>query len=332
MINLLTAIALVFFSLNSALANGVAMPGEILFTQEVVALDADGNEYPAVKIDPGSVQGMRDHRYDMGKNGSLLIKTNIKDIAFRGLPGVVKTVRHAYRHIHTKTGRHPKSGVLLYIIEMDEIPPAYSFQASYPGDAGWSEVRLSLVRKGSLLFGPKASQNISELLFDTIPHELGHDVLADLHTLPHDLNNHFSYHTRWFIEGVCELLAKDFAREESAHYRKRYLEHRHIGRVLGDAEIRKALFNWSQYNDNDMQIESDLYGAAMLVLMEWTKSVNLQALLDRIERSPSPLLGFDLESLLEQTTGKSSEMILDQAHLLGRKLIKDNKLAAYLPR
>lgn len=310
-------------------ANQSHAPNEMLFSQQVVALDENGHPYPSVKIEPDRVDGLRSHRYDMGENGSLLVKSNIRDIEFRGLAELVKGVEQAYRFIHRETGRHPESGVLLYIIEMDRIPLAYSFQARYPGNAGWSEVRLALVEKGQPLYGPDAAQTVTELVYDTIPHELTHDVLASLQSLPHDLTGRPSYHTRWFIEGVCELLAKRFARDEAVFTWQRFLRHRHVERVLADETVRSSLFNWTQDNQNDMYVESDLYGAAMLVLMEWTRMVDLKVLLNRIDNSPRPLYGPDLQALLEKTTGHDLEWILDQAHLLGRTLITDDNLAAY---
>lgn len=139
------------------------------------------------------------------------------------------------------------------------------------------------------------------------------------------MNDQSSYHTRWFIEGVCELLAKRFALDEAAFTRQRFLKHRHVERVLADSKVRKALFHWSQHNQNDMYMESDLYGAAMLVLMEWTKSVDLRALLDKIDSSHRPLRGADLERLLEKTTGHDVEWVMDRGHQHGRRL-----LASYL--
>lgn len=325
----LRIVFLLFLTATFAIAKQSEAPNEVLFSQEIVALDANGNAYPSVEIKPGGVDGLRDYRFDMAEHGALLIKSNIRDIEHRGLPDLVNAVESAYRFIHAETGRHPESGVLLYLIEMDEIPVAYSFQASYPKNAGWSEVRLALIEKGQPLFGPDAAQSVSELLFDTIPHELTHDVLAHLHSLPHDLNDQSSYHTRWFIEGVCELLAKRFAFDEAAYSRHRFLKHRHLERVLADSAVRNALFHWSQHNQNDMYMESDLYGAAMLVLMEWTRSVDLKALLDKIDNSPTPFQGADLERLLERTTGHDVEWIMDQGHQLGRKLLVEDKLAAY---
>lgn len=312
-----------------ASANQNTVPGEVLFTQQVVALDEKNNEYPSVRIEPDRVDGLRSHTYDMGEHGSLMIMTNIQEIEFRGLPELVKGVEHAYQFIHRETGRYPKSGVLLYIIEMDQVPLAYTFQASYPDDAGWSEVRLALVRRGEPLFGSDAAQSVSELVYDTIPHELTHDVLAGLHSLPHDLNGRSSYHTRWFIEGVCELLAKRFAHEEGGFAWRRFLRLRHVERVLVDETVRRSLFNWSQFNQNGMNLESDLYGAAMLVLMEWTRMVDLRLLLNRIDNSPRPLNGSDLQALLETTTGHDVEWVMDQGHLIGRGLMVDDNLATY---
>lgn len=147
-------VILFFLTANLALAKQSEAPNDILFSQQIVALDANGNEYPSVEIDPGSVYGLQEYRYDMGENGALLVKTNISDIQLRGLPELVKTVENAYHFIFAETGRHPESGVLLYLIEMDEIPLSYRFQASYPKNAGWSEVRLALVEKGQPCSGP----------------------------------------------------------------------------------------------------------------------------------------------------------------------------------
>jgi hypothetical protein len=102
---------------------------------------------------------------------------------------------------------------------------------------------------------------------------------------------------------------------------------RHVDEVLDSDSVRNSLFSWAQQNDNGMALESDLYGAAMLLLMAWTEDIALSDLLAWIDQCTTPLCGFDLEELMETTTGESRLDIMERARHIGEKLYHSNYLA-----
>ncbi len=299
----------------------------VSFSQQVVSLDPSGRPYPAVAINPEQMEGIERHDFDLGRERRLQVVTNLPSPETRGLNEVAQVIMRSYDYLERATGRSLGKGVLLYLIELDAIPLSYKFEAAYPADSHWSEVRLALIRKGEPLVGPYASADLTELIYDTIPHELGHDVLASIPTLLHDIDGRPSYHTRWFIEGVCEILAKGFARRENAPSLRRFLETRKVGTVLGDPRVRSQLFYWSQENGYDMGLESDLYGASMLMVMAWAEQVGLPALLDRLSQCSTDLCGPDLVSLMTATTGLGEEQLFERGYQLGQLLREGTYLA-----
>jgi len=103
----------------------------IIFSQEIVAIGADGNMLPSVKIDPQTMADMQTYNFDLGRQRLLRIETNIKNAQERGLADVVATVERSYNYIENATGQELTRGILLYLIELDRVPYAYSFQAAF---------------------------------------------------------------------------------------------------------------------------------------------------------------------------------------------------------
>ncbi|BCR06831.1 hypothetical protein DESUT3_39000 [Desulfuromonas versatilis] len=312
---------------SPVLAAAEIPPLGVSFSQQVVSLDPSGRPYPAVNISPEQMEGIERHDFDLGRGRRLQVVTNLDNPQGRGLDEIARIVRRSYDYLETATGRSLDKGVLIYLIELDSIPLSYTFEASYPADSHWSEVRLALLRRGEQLLGPYGSADLAELIYDTIPHELGHDVLAGIPNLAHDIDGRPSYHTRWFIEGVCEILAKGFARRENSSSLQRFLATRKVGTVLGDPRVRSQLFSWSQENGYEMGLESDLYGASMLMVMAWAEQLGLPALLDRLSQCSDQLCGADLVSLMVATTGMGEEQLFERGYQLGRILREGTYLA-----
>lgn len=302
---------------------------EIMFSQEIVAIDASGTPYQPTIITPASMPGMASYDFDLEQNRTLRVVTNRHTGQGKNLQQIAQIVKKNYDFIEKTTGGHLEKGVLLYLLEFDELPIAYRFEATYRADTPWQEVRVVLLNRGETLLGPGGSAELGELLYDTLPHELGHDVLADISPLLHDIDGSTTHHTRWFIEGVCELLAKQFARQQAPDAGSRFLAMRNIDEVLNSPAIRNAIFNWAQQNDNGMALESDLYGAAMLVLMAWTENFELPELLARLNQCSTPQCGFDLELLMETTTGLSRPEVIKRAQQIGERFAQTNYLAMY---
>ena len=314
---LLLTLALIIITLGAAAAEtGPA----IIFSQEMVAIAADGSMLPSVKIDPQTMDGMQTYNFDLGQSRLLRIETNISDVEQRGLADVVATVERCYDYIETATGQRLERGVLLYLIELDQIPYAYNFSASYNDASLWGEVRLALIESGAPLSGRYAASSLTDLLYDTLPHELGHDVLDGIPQLQHDIDGSPSHYTRWFIEGVCEVLAKGFSQSEAPTLHHHFLDLRNVDTVLAGMQMQQDMLKWAQNNDNGMVLESDLYGAAMLTLMAWTESLTLADLFSQIQAYNGSLRGAELVAMMQETSGVGMDEMVRRGHVHGMEL------------
>jgi hypothetical protein len=321
-------LVLLFLTLCTAAPAAANLQPSIIFSQEVIAVNEDGSLLPPVQIEPETMAGMQTHDFDLGHERQLRIHTNIGNAEERGLDEVAATIKHCYSYIETTTGRTLNGGVMLYLIELDEIPYAYNFQASYDDATQWAEVRLALIDRGTSLTNPRATNSLNDLLYDTLPHELGHDVLSSIPQLMHDIDGDASNHTRWFIEGICEVLAKSFSRREAPSLYKYFLQLRNVGDVLAETEMRTDLLSWEQNNDNGMVLESDLYGAAMLTMMVWTEAITMNELFTELASGNGQVCGTDLVDMMHKTTGLGPRQILARAHSHGQNLNEKIVLAS----
>jgi hypothetical protein len=267
------------------------------------------------------MSGIKEHRFVLDEGSVLVIRTNIRTPEARGLPRVAETVRRCYRFVQEQSGLKLGRDILLYLLEFEEVPEYYRFEvACSEKDRDWCEVRLALLQRGDPLYGPGAPQALNELLFDTLPHELGHDVLAKVALLQGHDESASPLQTRWFAEGVCELLAKGFARREAPDLWRQFLGLRNVDSVLGDPQARRLIYVWSLENVDSMRMESDLYGASMLLMMAWTERIGLKELLDKLGHHADPVTGAELAALMQQTTGQDPEEMLDLARQIGERL------------
>lgn len=314
--------------LYATIASSAAGPQPaIIFSQDVIAINADGSQISPVKIEPETMPDMQTYDFDLGRERRLRVHTNISNPRERGLGDVVSTVERCYNYIESTTGQQLNRGVMLYLIELDEIPYAYSFRATYNDASQWGEVRLALIDRNAPLSGIYAPDSLSDLLYDTLPHELGHDAFNGIPQLLHDIDGGSSQHTRWFIEGVCEVLAKGFSAQEVPSLHKSFMKLRNVGTVLAVQQIRDDLLNWRQNNDNNMVFESNLYGAAMLTMMTWTQTITLLELFELLEVHDGPIQGASLVAMMQKTTGIGPEEMLSRAHTIGRLLSEKMVLA-----
>lgn len=329
----LFALRCLFVTVLLSLWAGCVGAASLTFSQEMIGVRPNGISYDPVHLEPQSFKGMKSLRFDLGKERKLEIRTNMDDPRERGVEDVAAVVRRCYGYLEGLSGKKLKAGVLLYLVEMDRVPPSYLFEASIDGDGRWSEVRLCLLSKGEKLLGPGGSESLAELLYDTLPHELGHDILGAIDVLPHDAQDLPSYRTRWFIEGVCEVLAKGFSQIENCPQRQKYLHFRRVDSVMDDPMVTEEVFSWAQENGNEETLESDLYGAAMLLVMTWVERMDLADLLASFQRSGRILSGEDLIASVERKTGLSRKEAMARAAGLGRELGSDAYYSGwYLPK
>ncbi len=330
--NFVTFACIVILLIASALNVSAKVSPYVTFSQEITGFDESGTQYPTVEINPASFTGMKALTFALGNSHKLVIETNIPDAENRGLNEFAATVQRCYQFVEEESGSTLNENILLYILEFVSVPEYYRFQMRFSArEAHWGEVRLVLVRKNAPLHGPDAPEAIHELLYDTLPHELGHDVLRGISNLQQDIDNRASYHTRWFIEGFCELLAKRFSKLEVPYLWEKFLARRHVDTVLANRMIRDKIFQWSQENTNSPVLESDLYGASMLVLMRWSSVISVNDILTQIQEQEKPLAGGELVTMMESATGLSREKILDQGQLLGEDLLRpDDKRSPFI--
>ena len=144
--------------------------------------------------------------------------------------------------------------------------------------------------------------------------------MAGISTLYHDVEGQPSFYTRWFIEGVCELLAKGFAHQEAPHLWSQFLAYRNVGSVLDDPRVRSHIFKWTNESAGGMRLESDLYGAAYLLLLNWTEKTGLKSLLHQLTKNNTSLDGVDIINMMTDSLGFDLNHTLDHASLLGRQL------------
>jgi hypothetical protein len=280
-----------------------------------------GHPLPAKVIDPSRMTGIKEYRFVLDEGSHLVIHTNIENTEARGLSRVADTVRRCTRFVQEQSGLRLGKDILLYLLELEKVPEYYRFEvACSDKNTNWCEVRLALLQKGDPLSGPGVPQTLNELLFDTLPHELGHDVLAKVRPFQSYDESKSPLQTRWFAEGVCELLAKGFARQEAPDLWVQFLALRNVDSVLGDPRARNLIYLWSLENVDSMRLESDLYGASMVLLMAWTERISLKELLGKLGHHTAPVTGAELVALMLRTTGLDSEEMLDLAQRLGERL------------
>ncbi len=310
-------IATVVFActLTAALAAGPA----VVFSQEVSAFDQNGNPYPALEINPSELDGMQRLEFPLQPDQMLVVETNLEDPKGRGVAALARTVARCLRYVEQKTGRRLRGDLLIYLIELDRIPLAYRFEAAFDTHLEWLEVRLALIQAGEPLRGPRMASSLADLLYDTLPHELGHDVLRTLPGLLLDTDRGPSRHTRWFAEGICEALAKGFAAREAPHLLPATWGRLRGGRIIEEPWIGTALFQWEQQNSNPLQLESDLYGAALLATLAALERIRMRDLMDLLA-TRRELDGKALLALLQEATGRGPSALLRRARDLAQLL------------
>ena len=296
-----------------------AASGDVIFSQEVFAVAADGEKMPTVVVDPQQMKNLRRLDFALESGRKLRIETNLADAESLGLAEFVAEIRECYEHIESLTGRHLDGDILLYLIGLDEVPIAYSFEAAFSASGPWLEVRLLMVEKGAALSGGEMAASLVDFLYDTLPHELGHDILNGMRNLEHDIDGRVSFQTRWFIEGICEYLAKTFSSAHNARAQPFGVAMRDGGSELLTATDGVALFDWQQQNELLTHQESNRYGASMWAMMAWLESITLKALLDRVESAVRPMDGSGLVTLLQQTAGIAPDALLRRALVMAQQ-------------
>ncbi|MBA2322292.1 MAG: hypothetical protein H0V89_14200 [Deltaproteobacteria bacterium] len=274
----------------------------------------DGQSVPMVEVRLDELPAMTSSRRALDGGRTVELRSNLP-VGDPVREQVLHQLAAVYLYVERESGRPIPGDTLLYVGVVDEIPVSYRISGRYAGDVPWSHVGFVLI--GRLENDPVGSPGapLNRQLYDTIPHELGHSVLRDL--VRHDADGGPSHHTRWFLDGVCEVLAKGFAAEQHRPSAEHFLRRRRLD-SLAQPEVRQALFRWPQDDGPVETLESDLYGAAMLVVQLWTRQVPLPTILSRLAEGSSAD-GEALVARMSADLGRDREAILDAATALGRQ-------------
>ncbi len=298
---------------------GVQYASAAVFTQETFGVDFQGNARPQTVIDPAAWRDLSVHQYDLGAGRQLEIQTNLALTRQAEIDSLAAVVNRCYVHLESATKRDITGGVLLYLLEFEQRPRLYRFQTETQAADNWSQVRLAMLDRGEALLGEGSSRHVVEFVYDTLPHELTHSLLAVVPTLRHDRDGQGSQGTRWFIDGACELLAKGFAAREAPGFWRQALMARKVLPASGNPDLFAQAWQWGQENDLSWSEESDLYGASLLLLTAWTSQVELPTLLNLMSARGGDLDGEDLMALLQETAGLSRTELEAAAQKIGRQ-------------
>ncbi len=293
-----------------------------IFAQTGMSLDTDGQPVPPVTLDPDSRDDLVELTYDLGRGRTLVLRTNLPPARRTDTAELAATVGRCHDFVERETGRQVQGDMLLYLMTFETVPRAYSFRVELASPDRWSQIRLALLDDRDTLTGPRASLHLQRLLYGTLPHELGHHLIEARPTVLHDIGSRPSYHTRWFTEGVCETLALRFARHECPAHAWRILHDRHTDSVLDSDDLRGRLLTWAQSDQLSWDLESDLYGGAMLLVVEWLQQEPLPTLLADLADTGGDHDGASLLTRLRHATDMTLAQIFEQAAISGRHLVE----------
>lgn len=292
----------------------------VVFTQETFSTHQSSGASSQVVLNPATLSQMQTHQFDLGHGRQLEIQTNLPSSRQYELSEVAAVVRDCYQYLEAETGRTVDGGVLLYLLQFPQRPRYYKFSVEVPDSSQWNEVRVALLDEDQPLLGRRASRHVTEFLFDTLPHELTHSLLANTPTVRHDLDGKRSCGTRWFIEGVCEKMAKGFG---AAAYAQG-----HSGSTITSgrnssfpSEVQQKIWTWGQESGFEPAQETRCYELARWLVSAWCSEIELSRLLEVMHGSGGDTDGEDLLTLLAETTGWQESRLLYRAHILHQEFL-----------
>lgn len=304
------------------LGPGVERAAAALFSQEAAGCNSDGTPLHQEIIEPEAMPDLITMTFDLGAARRLEIRTNLDSSRGAEIDSLATVVQRCYSFLESASGRQVPGNVLIYLLQYPQRPRYYRFEASVDDAANWNEVRVALLDTGQPLLGRGASRHVTEFIYDTLPHELTHSLLTAIPTVRHDLDGQAPQGTRWFIEGVCEKMAKEFAASEDPAFWNKALKTRRLERSLTRPQLCSLVWHWGQSSDFSWADESDLYGLSMLLVTAWSEYVELQELLQMMSQAGGDLDGADLNDLLWETTRSGPGQLQARAQDLGRALAR----------
>ncbi len=290
-----------------------------IFTQEAKRYCTSGLAQDCIVIEPDSLHNLSTWSFDLGQGRKLDIQTNLPQTRYGEIDLLASVIQRCYYFLDTNTGRTVPGGVLLYLIHYPQRPRCYRFQVEVPDSESWAQIRIALLDSDQPLLGAGSSPHVTEFLFDTLPHELTHSLLECVPTVRHDLDGETSQGTRWFIEGICEKMAKDFSLEESPVFHRKALARRNLDSILWREDLCSMVWQWGQSSTFPWSDESNLYGLSMLLVTAWSEQIELSDLIALMSSRGGRYNGDALIELLMETTGFDKSSILQRAKMFARQ-------------
>ncbi len=291
-----------------------------VFSQEAVRYAPGGTQRELTIIDADSLGHLDILPFDLGSGRILEIRTNIPSSRGEEIKALAGVVHRCYNFLESETGREVSGNVLLFLLEYSQRPSCYRFEVEVPDSSPWTQIRVALLDSGQPLLGSGASSHITEFIYDTLPHELTHNLLNLIPTVGHDLDGKKPLGTRWFIEGTCEKMAKEFSQIESPEFHRKALQRNNLNRVLMGPEMDGMVWQWGHSSAMDWSDETDLYGLSMLLVSAWTREVELRDLIALMSHRGGGFDGDGLDGLLWETAAMDPDDLMLQAKGIARQL------------
>ena len=124
---------------------------ERTWTQERIAYDAAGQAIEPLRVNAAELEGLVQHWYRLEDGARLEVHTDLEGARARGLDEVASVIGRSRRHVANVLGRKPRGDVLLYLIEVEEAPRSFRFEATGRRNSRFAEIRLVWIpRQASL--------------------------------------------------------------------------------------------------------------------------------------------------------------------------------------
>ncbi len=254
----------------------------------------------ATALSPEQWTNARTQHYELpAPDSRLTITTNTA--AVEECAAVANVVVQSMAFVRNATGLDLRGDIQLYVMEFEQVPEFYRFEAQVPSGRGIIEVRFVALERGESMVGSPA---MSRFLFETLPHELGHDALSRIPCIRKGTLES----ARWFEEGVSEVLAHRFTAQfgpnRGSGFKHTSSSRHEVGVVTVD-----DLYNWDHEKRLPASVEVDLYAHSFRAVDQITSMVPLPSLLR--------------ELALEKDCVRLTERILRRAGLSFAQLIDE---------
>jgi hypothetical protein len=319
-------------ALASGLAAGCATwPPEVRVTRTFGGsgrtLDANGNPTPLQMIDLRSLAVVESRRLPIHGSAHVEIRSALEGIADDDFDYIADLVGRSYRHIEATLGLPMTGDTMIYLVPFDHEKYSYSYKYQCEAGEHWAFVAAAMFLPGETVKGNRPCASLHQDLLGGLPHEFTHHVLHSIENLLEDNIGEQSHHTRWFTDGLGNVVADGFARRINPAYADAVLKQEQIGTILEHPEVRERVLTWVGTSHHFLgeseapgppKYEREFYAAATLLVMAWSQHVSLAEMLERIRNRGRPVDGAELLAIVKETTGLDPPGLIEAARKLGQ--------------